>query len=60
MTCSCHLQEDKHSHKGILLEAAKKVYVRALQSCSQFASQSDKAENKKKINASRNNSWKSG
>lgn len=44
MACACHLQEDKHLHKGILLGPAKKVYVRALQSCSQFASQSDKAE----------------
>lgn len=44
MACVCHLQEDNHSYKGILSGAAKKVYVRALQSCSQFASQSDKAE----------------
>lgn len=29
MACAYHLQEDKHSHKGILLEAAKNVYVRA-------------------------------
>lgn len=47
MACAYHLQEDKHSHS--LLQAAKKVYVRALQSCSQFASQSDKAEKNKKF-----------
>lgn len=49
MACAYHLQEDKHSHRGILLQAAKQVYVRALRSCSQFASQSDKAEKNKKF-----------
>jgi len=30
MTCAYHLQEDKHSHKGILLGGPKNFYMKSL------------------------------